>query len=241
MQLLNLTLTTAVENVALDEALLLDCEAGDPSEERLRLWEPLRPMVVLGRSSVAKREVDLDACRRDEVPVVRRVSGGCTILAAPGCLMYAVVLSYARRPELRAIHCAHRHVLDTLATVVGRCAPGLSRAGTSDLVLDDRKVSGNSLRCQRSHLLYHGTLLYDMPLEWVTRYLRTPPREPDYRAQRGHQEFLAQIPATREEVTAAVVDAFDAREPLIQWPQELVSRLVEQRYGLDAWNIQGRS
>ncbi|MCE9553532.1 MAG: lipoate--protein ligase family protein [Planctomycetes bacterium] len=240
MHLLNLTLPTASENVALDEALLLDSEAGDPMSERLRLWEPMRPMAVLGRSSVAQREVDLEACRRDEVPVVRRVSGGCTILAATGCLMYAVVLSYARRPELRAIHSAHRHVLDALATVLGRCAPGLKRAGTSDLVLDDRKVSGNSLRCQRTHLLYHGTLLYDMPLEWVARYVRIPPREPDYRAKRGHQEFLTKIPATREEVTAAVVDAFDAREPLTQWPQELVRQLVEQRYGVEAWNLQGR-
>jgi lipoate-protein ligase A len=155
--------------------------------------------------------------------------------------MYAVVLSYARRPELRAIHSAHRHVLDALATVLGRCAPGLTRAGTSDLVMDDRKVSGNSLRCQRTHLLYHGTLLYDMPLEWVARYLRTPPREPDYRAQRGHQEFLTTIPATREDVTAAVIDAFNAQESLTQWPQELVGQLVEQRYGVETWNLQGRS
>jgi len=239
MNLLNLTLPTAAENVALDDALLIDCETGDPWAERLRLWEPARPMVVLGRSSVAQREVELESCARDEVPVIRRISGGCTILAAPGCLMYALVLSYARRPQLRAIQAAHRYVLDAISSVLGRYAEGLARAGTSDLVVSGRKVSGNSLRCQRTHLLYHGTLLYDMDLELVERYLRFPPRQPDYRAGRGHRAFLANLPATREKVTAAVVDAFDAQEPLSQWPSEIMPQLLESRYDRGAWNLQG--
>jgi lipoate-protein ligase A len=236
MHLLNLSLPTPAENMALDEALLLECEAGDPHSERLRLWEPAAPMVVLGRSSVAQREVNLDACRRDDVPVLRRQSGGCTVLAAPGCLMYAVVLSYARRPELRAIHNAHRHVLDRLAMIVGRCVPGLTRAGISDLVLADRKVSGNSLRCQRTHLLYHGTLIYDMPLDWVERYLNPPPREPGYRSGRRHRDFLARLPISRTDLIACVTDAFEAHEPLSDWPCDRVRQLVAERYGRAEWN-----
>jgi len=236
MRLLNLSLPTPAENMALDEALLLECEAGDPHSELLRLWEPTAPMVVLGRSSVAQREVNLEACRRDGVPVLRRQSGGCAVLSAPGCLMYAVVLSYARRPELRAIHNAHRHVLDRLAMIVGRCVPGLTRAGISDLVLGDRKVSGNSLRCQRTHLLYHGTLLYDMPLDLVERYLNAPPREPDYRGGRGHVDFLTHLPVSRTDLIACMVDAFEAHETLTDWPRERVQRLVAERYGRAEWN-----
>ena len=239
MQLLSLTLPTAAENVALDEALLIDCETGDPRAEQLRLWEPAEPMVVLGRSSLAEREVNLELCDRDEVPVIRRISGGCTILAAPGCLMYALVLSYARRPELRAIQMAHGYVLDAIATALGRCVAGVGRAGTSDLVWNGCKISGNSLRCQRTHLLYHGTLLYGMDLDLVERYLRFPPRQPDYRAGRGHRAFLANLPATREKVAAALVDAFDVGEPLTSWPREIVSQLLEDRYQSCAWNRQG--
>ena len=240
MKLLQLTLPTAAENIALDEALLLDCEAAGPLAQRLRLWEPASPLVVLGRSSDAEREVDLAACRRDGVPVLRRASGGCTVLSAPGCLMYAVVLGYAQRPELKAIHTAHRFVLDTLATVLARHAPGLTRAGISDLALAGRKVSGNSLRCQRTHLLYHGTLLYGLDLELVGHYLHMPPREPDYRSGRGHADFLAQLPMSREELTAAVVDAFDTRETLADWPEQRTRQLVAERYGRDEWNLRGK-
>jgi lipoate-protein ligase A len=237
MHFLDLTLPTAAENMALDEALLQHCEAEDCDAECLRLWEPTGPVVVLGRSSVAEREVDLATCRRDGVSVLRRISGGCAIYAAPGCLMYALVLSYARRPELRAIHAAHRYVLDTLAMSLGRLVPGLTRAGISDLVLQNRKVSGNRLRCQRTHLLYHGTLLYGMELAPLVRHLRMPPREPDYRAGRGHEAFLSQLPVTRNELALAVKDTFEAFDPLPRWPQARTQRLVAERYADDQWNL----
>ena len=56
MYLLDLTLPTPAENVALDEALLEAAEAGDcPSV--LRLWEPRETFVVVGRSSRVAEEV----------------------------------------------------------------------------------------------------------------------------------------------------------------------------------------
>ena len=48
---LDLTLPTAAENLALDEALLEEAEAGPPTAETLRFWQSPRPIVVVGRSS----------------------------------------------------------------------------------------------------------------------------------------------------------------------------------------------
>jgi len=134
MQLLSLTLETPAENLALDEALLDAAEAGELAEPVLRLWEPAEHFVVLGRSSVARREVFLEACRSDGVPVYRRSSGGGTILAGPGCLMYAVVLGYEAAPHLRAIDVAHRTVLGTIASALPMPDGKVAQAGISDLV-----------------------------------------------------------------------------------------------------------
>src|SRR5687768_4381333 len=122
---LPLTLETPAANLALDEALLDAAEAGEVTGEVLRLWEPAAPFVVLGRSSPLT-EVDLEACRRDGVPVLRRSSGGGTVVAGPGCLMYAVVLDLERRPELRAIDRAHRWVLERLARRLSMLVSGVS-------------------------------------------------------------------------------------------------------------------
>jgi lipoate---protein ligase len=227
---LNVTLDTAAANVALDEALLAAAEDGTLPGEVLRLWESRTPAVVQGRSS-PDGEVRAAVCQSDGVPVVRRASGGATVAIGPGCLMYAVVLNLAQRPELKAIDRAHQFVLARLAAACSSLAAGVEITGTSDLVLADpaggppRKFSGNSLRVKRRHLLYHGTILYDFPLERIGRWLGTPARQPKYRAQREHGAFVTNFPTTRAALEAALVDAWQAPIELPPLPTALAKRV----------------
>jgi lipoate-protein ligase A len=236
MHLLELTLPTPEANIALDEALLEEAEAAGDEWEVLRIWEAPAPLVVIGRSSRIEEEVDIARCRERGVPVIRRSSGGASIVAGPGCLMYAVVLSYARRPQLKNLDEAHRTVLQPLAAALAQLEPGISWAGTSDLAIGAHKFSGNSLRCKRSHLVYHGTLLYDFPLALVGELLKTPPRQPEYRHGRAHGDFVANLPLSRAALRGAVLAAFPTSGPLTAWPEELTARLAVEKYASASWN-----
>ncbi len=248
MKLLDLTLDDPAANVALDDALVETADARLAAEESrdggefelLRLWEPARPIVVLGRSSRIAQEVDVEACQRDGAAIVRRASGGATIVTGPGCLMYAVVLSYRVRPELRAIDVAHRFVLERLSRSLSQIAGNVVLRGTSDLAIvggdgTERKVSGNSMRCRREFMLYHGTLLYGFPLDLVGRVLRSPPRQPDYRAGRTHGQFVANLPVTGADLRRAVAAAFDVSGPATDWPREKLAQLVAEKHGTSQW------
>jgi lipoate---protein ligase len=237
MQCLNLTLPTAAENLALDEALLEEAEAGGAPTETLRLWEPPQPMVVVGRSSRIEAEVRLAVCRELEIPVLRRTSGGAAIVAGPGCLMYALVLSYQVRPQLRILNQAHRWVLGTLAAALGDLTPGVECRGTSDLALGGRKFSGNSARCRRSHFLYHGTLLYDFPLPLIERCLTIPPRMPDYRDGRPHEGFVTNLGLRPGAIRQALVAAFDAGRSCAAWPAQRTAQLVAEKYSRPEWSV----
>jgi lipoate-protein ligase A len=260
MRLLELTLPTPEENLALDEALLDQAEADETAGEILRLWEPAAPMVVVGRSSKLVEEVKADECRRRGIPVLRRTSGGTSIVAGPGCLMYAVVLSLVARPELRAIDHAHRFVLGRIAAALEPCAPGIRCRGTSDLVLSDQKkcppasahgpcgretpesaafkVSGNSVRVKRNWLLYHGTLLYNFPVELIEACLPIPPRQPDYRGGRSHRQFVTNLPVSCADLRQAMIAGWQADEPCESWPREQTAHLIAQRYGLASWHAE---
>ena len=220
MTLLDLTLPTAAENLALDEALLEEAEASPAGCETLRLWEPKQLAVVIGRSSRADLEVRLDGCRELAIPVLRRASGGAAVVTGPGCLMYALVLSYELRPGLRGLGYAHRWVLGTLVRALSACLSGVRCQGTSDLAIGDLKFSGNSARCRRRWLLYHGTLLYDFPLALVAQCLRMPPRMPAYRDGRGHARFLTNLPLPVQTIRAALIGGFGPLEPPGPWPQQ---------------------
>jgi lipoate-protein ligase A len=236
MQYLDLTLPTAAENLALDEALLEEAEAAARPTETLRLWEPPQPMVVVGRSSRVDAEVHVDACRALGIPVLRRPSGGAAVLAGPGCLMYALVLSYRLRPHLRMLSAAHRWVLGRMAAALAPLAPGVRCCGASDLALGELKFSGNSARCRRDHLLYHGTLLYDFPLALIGRCLAMPPRMPDYRAGRPHDGFVTNLPLGADAIRQALLAAWEARQRRDHWPQQLTARLVAEKYSRPEWN-----
>jgi lipoate-protein ligase A len=239
MQYLDLTLPTPAENLALDEALLEEAEQSGGPWETLRFWEPAEKLVVVGRSSRVADEVRREECDRLGVPILRRVSGGAAIVAGPGCLMYALVLSHQLRPELRVVDVAHRTVLRTLVGGLASLVPGIACKGTSDLVVrgeEPLKVSGNSVRMKREHLLYHGTLLYDFPLEWIERLLTMPPRRPDYRRDRPHAAFVANLRLDAAALRRTLRDAWRAAEPRPDWPRDRVAQLVAQRYARPEWN-----
>ncbi|MCC9606953.1 lipoate--protein ligase family protein [Blastopirellula sp. JC732] len=236
MYLFDLTLPTPEENLALDEALLEANEAGELVGDVLRLWEPTGPLAVIGRASRIAEEANLPACAERGVPVFRRTSGGAAIVAGPGCLMYAVTLSLANREHLRAIDLCHQYVMEKMLAALSPYVEGVAFQGTCDLTWNNRKFSGNSLRVKRDHVLYHGTLLYDFPLELIADCLRHPPRTPDYREQRDHTQFVTNLPISREQLKAALIETWGADQPLTEWPQQRTADLVAERYATDEWN-----
>ena len=238
MRFLDLTLPSLAENLALDEALLDTAEADGANQETLRLWESPEVAVVLGRASRRADEANLAACELDGVPVVRRTSGGCAVVIGPGCLMYSAVLSYELRAALRMLDQAHRFVMQRLQSALASQLDHVAYQGTCDLTWQGRKFSGNSLRCKRSHLLYHGTILYGFPLELAERYLRRPPREPDYRQGRSHEAFITNVPVDPARLRDSLHAAFAAHEPLEPWPRDLTQQLVEKRYRQPSWHAE---
>ena len=236
MRQLDLTLTTPAENLALDEALLDEAEASPVVVETLRFWESTAPLVVVGRSSQLAHEVHEDDCLELGIPVLRRTSGGAAIVAGPGCLMYALVLSYEARPELRSLDKAHEFVLSTIASAIKQHVPSITRQGTSDLAIGRLKCSGNSVRCKRRTFLYHGTLLYDFDLSLIARCLQMPPRVPAYRQGRSHEEFVANLPLDAVTLRKTVSRAWNANPSNVDWPRDRVVELVASRYGRADWN-----
>jgi lipoate-protein ligase A len=232
-RLLDLTLPSPVENLALDDALLdeLEEQGGDPV---LRFWESDRYFVVLGPSCRLVEDVHTAACEQDGVRVLRRASGGGTVLQGPGCLSYAFVLPLTWHPDLVDIRRTNRLILERIATALHRWEPATAFQGISDLAIDGMKVSGNAQRRKRHALLFHGTILHAMRGDPIARYLKQPARQPDYRADRPHGAFLRTIDASPQDLKQAIAGAWGVGSPLDRWPAYRMTesiRSVLQRTG----------
>ncbi len=233
MKYLDITLPTPQHNLACDEALLEAAEAGQGSE-LLRLWEPAEYFVVLGHANRTRAEVNLVACRKIGLPILRRVSGGGTVLQGPGCLNYALVLRIGDASVTttnRFIMQRHQAVFQELL------GQPVAVQGVTDLTIGGRKFSGNAQRRKKQFLLFHGSFLLGFDLARVERYLAAPSRQPTYRQNRPHREFLTNVPLTAAAIKRALAETWEAVEPLARLPEKEIAVLAAGKYSSDDWNF----
>jgi lipoate-protein ligase A len=234
--MLDLTLPTPQENLALDEALLNEAEQtagrGEPGSELLRFWESPVVFVVLGSTGRLVEEIRLAACSRGGIDILRRSSGGGTVLMGPGCLCFSLILDLQARPELRDIHASYRAILGRLAACLG--VEGLAHRGISDLALHGRKVAGNAQRRKRGVLLHHGAILYNFDLPAIAALLKEPARQPDYRAGRPHAEFVANLALPAGEIKRRLASCWNAAPRPARILPDL-EPLLREKYANPRW------
>ncbi len=235
MRLLDLTMPTPAENLALDEALLLAAEEADGGE-LLRLWELPALAVVVGSGGSVEIDVKVAACEADGVPILRRASGGGTVLLGSGCLCFSLVIACERLPGLNEIPASNRYVLRRILRALQGIVPDAVVEGTSDLAVSGRKFSGNAQQRKRRHFLHHGTLLCGSDLGLVPKYLNAPERQPTYRQDRPHAEFVMNLPTTVADVKRLLVEEWQPDGEYESLPCDVVQRLVEEKYSREEWN-----
>ena len=277
MKYLDLTLRTPAENVACDEALLDYCDATRECGV-LRFWEPKEHFVVVGYSNKVPLEVNVDACRKNGVVILRRCSGGGTVLQGPGCLNYSLVLRIDSDPALQTVTGTNRFVMErnraALASLITpnrndlnepspkssiqhpassiqhpassiqhpasslqHPASSISVQGHTDLTLASRKFSGNAQRRRRHAVLFHGTFLLSLDFRLMDKLLLMPSKQPDYRQNREHAEFLINLELTAAQVKEALRRAWTATGKLREVPTEAIQTLVAKKYSTLEWNF----
>lgn len=244
MRYLDWTLATPEANLACDEILLERCES-DAASETLRFWAPNRHFIVLGISNRIALQVNESACLRRRIPILRRISGGGSILQGPGCLNFSLVFRLERFTELGSILSTNAFVLERNKLALQPfLSPRILCQGDSDLTLEGLKFSGSAQRRRKAALLFHGTFLLDLDLSLVEALLPVPERQPAYRKNRSHTAFLTNLPLPSDLIQRSLRKTWGADEPFPlaqlqkrQLAQE-INALAQTRYGSPDWTRQ---
>jgi lipoate---protein ligase len=239
MKLLDLTLPTPAGNLACDEALLDWCEAGG-GDEVLRFWESPESFVVVGYANKVASEVNVEACEARDIPILRRASGGGTVVQGPGCLSYALILRINADGPTRDVSAANRFIMDrnraAIESAIGNRQSAIRVQGHTDLATGGLKFSGNSQRRRRKFLLFHGTFLLNFDLALVSELLQMPSKQPGYRRGRRHEEFVTNLNVMAESVKNRLGEAWHVGGSLLTDLRNEISDLVEQKYSKPEWN-----
>jgi len=237
MRYCELNLPSPAENLAADEALLDLSEAGQAGD-LLRFWQSAQHFIVLGYANKVATETNPAACRQLGIPVLRRCSGGGTVLQGPGCFNYSLVLRIDDGGPLRSIAGTNEFIMEKhracLAALLNR---PVTQEGHTDLALRGIKFSGNAQRRRQRSVLFHGSFLLDLDISLVERVLPLPSQQPSYRERRSHRDFLVNLGLPPAAVQSALCQAWQASEPFADLPFANIERLVREKYSRDEWNL----
>lgn len=216
------------------------------------LWLPSRPAAVLGLAQEAERELDLDACRADGLPVLRRSSGGGCVLLSSGTLCFEMLAPPEAAGDLRQ---SYARLTAPVVAALARFGVEARLRGISDLAAPAPdaaagplyKLCGTAQMRKRGAVLVHGSILVDADPAGFGRWLRFPSETPEYRAGRGHGEFCRTVSqlAGRAVDASALAIALRAEAEADGWawddspgaPDAEAERLIGEKYGRDAWGL----
>ncbi|MFX1509025.1 MAG: biotin/lipoate A/B protein ligase family protein [Promethearchaeota archaeon] len=174
----------AFENMAIDHVLLDGCHK-DTAANTIRFYRWNPSAVSIGRFQHLNDEVNVDACQKLNIDVVRRISsGGAVYHDFEGELTYSIICRTddAQLPS---------DVIETYKRLCSGLLVGLNRLGVSakfasgsehycpNLFVKKRKISGNAQSRRGNTLLQHGTILRSLDLHKMFTFLKINKRKAD--------------------------------------------------------------
>ncbi|HDP95186.1 MAG TPA: lipoate--protein ligase family protein [Candidatus Aminicenantes bacterium] len=253
--LLDKTPLSAAVNMARDEFLFHWCQTHEAGILRLYAWE--RPAFSIGVSQKSARAVDLNILNDGNHPLVRRITGGKTVLHDDE-ITYAVVSSEAIFHKDHDLLQSYRLIAQILVDGLKRLnipaklstarQPALARSDhpcfsfptPNEIEIGDKKIIGSAQKRNHQALLQHGSIPFSMNYELYARGTRMrPDRIRDSMTTLGD----VQPQLNRDALTRAIVDAFLAftQETFEEFDIEaqnprMLDALVDKYRG-DDWNL----
>ena len=223
-------------NMALDEALLM--HSVDHATPILRIygWQP--PCVSIGYFQSMEEEVDVLKCGSMGVDVVRRITGG-------GAVLHEFELTYTFISKTYPSNIMKSY--ETICRPVVLCLKKLGYDANyiplNDIVVDNKKVSGNAQTRKNSTLLQHGTILLSVDVEKMYSMLKVPSEKIKDKMINDVKDRVSGINKSFEEVARNLKESFAEKfgaqiiiDTLSSNEKKDTEKLVIEKYSSKQWN-----
>ncbi|KAL5722855.1 hypothetical protein ACHQM5_006324 [Ranunculus cassubicifolius] len=149
------------------------------------------PTVVMGMSGVPADLLELEYVVRDDVPVIKRFTGGGTVIVDYGTIFVTFICN---KDDVPAVQPYPRPIMDWSSIIYKQVFGGIGdfHLRENDYVLGNRKFGGNAQSITKNRWVHHTSFLWDYDVRNMA-YLKLPSRAPEYRSARNHVDFICRM------------------------------------------------
>ena len=222
-------------NMAFDQWCL---EREQFDEPVFYLWQN-RPSVIIGLNQNAWGEVNLPYLQQHDITLARRVTGGGAVYHDLQNLNYTIV---GRSTDLEKDYPRYATMIADALRALGVEA---EVSGRNDILVRGRKVSGFAKRVWKDRLMVHGTLMYDVDLDTLTRVLDTPASKMHAKGVASVRSRVANLRdflpgvkgvADLKARLCSILAGGDSPVPLTNEDIKSIEELAERRFRSWEWN-----
>ena len=258
-RLINTKQNNAAMNMAIDEAMLLTQKASH--QPTLRFYDWLHPAFSFGYFQRISEEVDVSACGTRGIELVRRMTGGGTVIHGWD-VTYTIIVPHGSGTfpkDISAAYCAISNCLinglqqlgidvaHQIEKPIAGDAPNicLTNPAQYDTLLNGKKIAGVSQRRNQAGVMYQGYIALDLPTSDV---LALASRNVSFdRVAAGKSTAINQCrsaPILRKQLEDAVAVGFqetlgiELNETVPSSEEiETAESLAQKKYGSAEWNF----
>ncbi|PPE04826.1 lipoate protein ligase A [Entomoplasma ellychniae] len=229
-------------NLALEEYLTYHFKTNDPI---LYIWQNANTIVV-GRNQNTYAEININEAMKDNVHIIRRNTGGGTVFHDMGNVCYSLIVNNDKNTET-----SFADVLKPIIKYLQSENLNANFSGRNDIEIDGYKISGNAQLKSKEKVLQHGTLLFDVELPKILKYLNVDPEKIKHQKVKSKPARVANIKrlltdinkdVSLEAFIEGVIKSYTVNEE-VKWiklnsnQQDIVTNLWENKYKLREWTF----
>lgn len=213
-------------------------------DEVFMLWKNTN-CIVVGKHQNTVAEVNMKFITENEIPVIRRISGGGTVFQGNGNLNYSFVTNTPDGED----KINFRKFTSPVIEYLEKLGVKAELSGKSNLTIDGLKFSGNAAHLHKNRSLHHGTILFDANLDLVNKAIEVNDFNYQSKAIASNRTTICNI---RQKLKADMnIEAFETGfsnfvakkfnfkeiRSFSESETEVISKLAEEKYKSWDWNF----
>ncbi len=245
----------ATMNMAIDEAILIAQK--DKPNPSLRFYDWESPAFSFGYFQDISKEVDVEVCEKEGIELVKRMTGGGTVVHGWD-LTYSLILP--RHSGEMSVSETYQSICNCLVKafenldIPAYCFGSkpnvqqptqnicLTNPAEHDVMCNDKKIAGVSVRRNRNGIMFQGYISLDMPPETILKNVSIQNNVQKMLKEKTSAINIEGRCINRNALIQAITETFDIGitfnlDKMSLSEMDYAERLDNTKYGTEAWNF----